>query len=101
MTGNPHLQQAVFRMAEERSCRRRIERLASALEAAFQIPPGTHLIWVLGDGTERNNREALETWAKHEVRRIQSEAVEQCMPQLSARLHRTLTQWENDRGIAP
>lgn len=42
--------------------RRMIRNVASALNAAFQIPEGRGLVLHLGLGGERSNLEALETW---------------------------------------
>lgn len=41
---------------------RMIRNMASALNAAFQIPEGRGLVLHLGLGGERSNQEALETW---------------------------------------
>lgn len=41
---------------------RQIRRLANALGVAAQIPEGDHLVLILGEGSERCNREALITW---------------------------------------
>lgn len=47
--------------------RRIIRNMASALNAAFQIPEGRGLVLHLGLGGESSNLEALETWVCHQM----------------------------------
>lgn len=80
--------------ARERASQQRFWRITSALEAAFQIPTNDHLVLVLGNGTERCNREALFTWVRREVGYLENEFTAQQVPLLAERLHRTLTDVE-------
>lgn len=98
MTCNPNVQSVLFAVASRRRNEQTIGRIANALEATFQIPPGSHLVWVLGDGSERNNREALCTWTRRELRRIDRDVAARRVPELADRLHRQLTTWDLDRG---
>lgn len=58
---------AIQPLKEEREQRRAIARLVDALMHIFRIPEGDALVWWLGNGSERNNREALFHWTKHEL----------------------------------
>lgn len=96
------LQELNNRLAENtraRQSRRTLVRMASALEAAFLIKPGDSLVCVLGDGTERDNHEALISWLQREIERIESEVSVEYLPELAGRLDKKLTQWELDRGL--
>ena len=88
----------VAAMAGERARLQRLRSMTSALEAAFMIPSGDRLVPVLGDGTERCNRDALLTWVSLAVGRLEAEPSEQQVPLLAEWLHRTLTAWDLERG---
>lgn len=95
------LQELNKRLAENarvRQSRRTLSRMASALEAAFLIKPGDGLVCVLGDGTERDNHEALISWLEREIERLETEASVEYLPELAGRLDKTLCKWELDRG---
>jgi hypothetical protein len=77
--------------------RRLLWRMVSALESTFSIPGGDHLVFVLGDGSERDNRHALYTWVIHELQQLEMEATSRTLPQLTDRLQRVLAHWEMDR----
>ena len=96
------LQELNDRLAENtraRQSRRTLARMASALEAAFLIKPGDGLVCVLGDGTERDNHEALISWLQREIERLESDIFVEYLPELAGRLDKKLTQWELDRGL--
>ena len=88
----------VNRTDVERARLQRLQRMTSALEAAFRIGPGDHLVPVLGDGTERCNRDALFSWVSREVGRIETEFTEQQVPLLAEGLHQTLMVWDLKQG---
>jgi len=52
----------VNRMGQERDQSRQVQKIVSCLMAVLNIPEGDHLVMAFGDGHERDNREALETW---------------------------------------
>lgn len=97
MKSNHSPDQTVAAIAADRVRRQLLGRIVSALEVTFQIPPGDHLVCVLGDGTERSNREALFSWTTGEVARLGVEAPERYVPVLAERLHQRLTAWDLDR----
>lgn len=77
--------------------RRLLWRMVSALESTFSIPDGNHLVFVLGDGSERDNRHALYTWVIRELQQLELETTSRTLPELTNRLQRELSQWELDR----
>ena len=87
-------------MGAERLRQQRLRRMVSALEAAFMIPAGDHLVPVLGDGTERCNRDALFTWVSREIERLEIRFSEQQVLLLADALQRTLTCWDPEYGRA-
>jgi hypothetical protein len=80
--------------------RRLLWRMVSALESTFSIPGGDHLVFVLGDGSERDNRHALYSWVIRELQRLELEATNRTLPQLTDRLQRVLSHWDLDRHEA-
>lgn len=56
------LQARISSMAEEKRALREYQNLADALLVRAQIPNGTALIVLLGDGTERDNRDVIVRW---------------------------------------
>jgi len=99
MTRNQELQTMLIHLASQRQVERFQWRLVSALEAAFRIPQGDHLVCVLGEGSERNNREALHTWLQRELQEMEAEMALRLLPQLTDRLERVLTDWETERRL--
>jgi hypothetical protein len=72
-----------------------IQRLAEVLGHAFRIAEGAGLVWVLGTGTEGNNREALAHWVRGQVLELDAEVAGALLPVLLRRLERTLKSWED------
>lgn len=93
------LQQRLERSAKARERRRLLSRMATALEAAFLIQPGTGLVCLLGNGSERDNHEALITWLEQEVEQAEEVLTTSLLPELAGRLDKTLTRWELDREV--
>lgn len=65
-------------------------RLASALAFSMQIPDGTHLVAVLGEGDESSNLAALTHWVENEMWLMDDEALQDPLPQLLNNLERLL-----------
>ena len=55
------------RLYRSRQHDRMVRKLAEALVIALNIQPGSSLVMLLGNGTERNNTEALCTWTNAEL----------------------------------
>lgn len=72
-----------------------IQRLAEVLGHAFRIAEGAGLVWVLGSGAERNNREALAHWVRCQVAEFDAEVAGALLPVLLRRLERRLRDWES------
>jgi hypothetical protein len=85
------------RLTAEEQHRQLRWRMVNALEATFNIPSGAHLVFVLGDGAERSNHAALNTWLGKQLLDMEQEAAEKLMPILCDRLYRLLAHWEQDR----
>lgn len=51
----------------EKEKRQKVSRLASALWTDFRFQEGSQLVYRLGNGSERNNREALQTWVRNNL----------------------------------
>ncbi len=88
---------AYAQAVERKETARTIWRLVSALEATYRIQRNDGLVTVLGDGTERDNREALFTWVRNELETLQAEAAIHHLPKLTDRLGRWLQEWELER----
>lgn len=72
-----------------------IARLAEVLGQAFRIQEGGALVWVLGSGAERDNREALAHWVRAQVEGLDAEVAGALLPVLLKRLERALRAWED------
>ncbi|MAG65297.1 MAG: hypothetical protein CMK74_05415 [Pseudomonadales bacterium] len=68
-------------------------RLASAMQAALQIPEGDALVFLIGRGTESSNLAALETWVSETLPQLEEECGLAALPHLTDRLERTLDHW--------
>ena len=89
------LQESLAEMAAEKQARLLLERVVSALEAAFGIDADDRrLVFVLGGGTERTNHEALFSWVWREVEDLDEVLAAQLLPRLVQRLERRLRRWE-------
>lgn len=69
--------------------RRAIRNTARALCYSLQIPDGDHLVVLLGNGDERSNFDALQTWVRDQL------MMEECAPG-RANLHRLLRMLETE-----
>ena len=67
-----------------------IQRLAKSLAQAFQIQHGDNLVFILGDGTERDNVEALVTWLRANLQDPDFDVARRVLPLLTERLERQL-----------
>lgn len=72
-----------------------LRRLAEVLGHAFRIGEGAGLVWVLGTGAERDNREALVHWVRGQVLELDAEVAGALLPVLLKRLERALKDWED------
>jgi hypothetical protein len=72
-----------------------VRRLAEVLAHAFHLTEGAALVWVLGSGQERDNREALAHWVRGQVSALDAEVAGALLPVLIKRLERTLKDWED------
>jgi len=71
-------------------------RLAGALAFSMQIPDGTHLVAVLGEGDESSNLAALTHWVENEMWLMDDEALQDPLPQLLNNLERLLHSAQED-----
>lgn len=97
MRPNPPHRHRCAHTAQECPSEERIERITAALESAFLIPPGSHLVPVLGNGSEHCNHDALFTWVSRELDRLETRFSEQQVPLLAEALERRLTLWDLER----
>ena len=68
-------------------------RLAQAIQHAMQISDGDALVFLIGNGNERSNLEALETFVKETVLTFEEEWGVIMLPLLIDRLEQTLNHW--------
>jgi len=71
-------------------------RLASALAFSMQIPDGTHLVAVLGEGDESSNLSALTHWVENELWLLDDESLQDPLPALLSSLERRLIAAQED-----
>ena len=71
-----------------------VRRLADALAHAFNITDGSALVWIIGTGAERDNREALTHWVRRQVAELDATLAGVLLPELITRLERQLGRWE-------
>ncbi|MEP1215136.1 MAG: hypothetical protein ABJM11_03865 [Marinobacter sp.] len=65
-------------------------RLANALSVTMQIPAGTELVWILGNGDECSNTSALASWVEKELCEMDFAEQQDPLIYLIARLEREL-----------
>jgi len=82
--------QLVNRMQDERDQARHVRKIVSCLMVILNIPEGNHLVMAFGDGHERDNREALETWVNYMLPELDMDEVEDRLDQLCARLEKRM-----------
>lgn len=68
-------------------------RLAKAMQHAMQIPEGDALVFLIGNGNEHSNLEAIETFVKETVLTLEDECGVIMLPLLIDRLEQTLNHW--------
>ena len=68
-------------------------RLAKAMQHAMQIPEGDALVFLIGNGNEHSNLEAIETFVKETVLTLEDEYGVMMLPLLLDRLEQTLNHW--------
>ena len=68
-------------------------RLAKAMRHAMQIPEGDALVFLIGNGNEHSNLEAIETFVKETVLTLEDEYGVIMLPLLLDRLEQTLNHW--------
>ncbi len=68
-------------------------RLAKAMQHAMQIPEGDALVFLIGNGNEHSNLEAIETFVKETVLTLEDEYGVIMLPLLLDRLEQTLNHW--------
>ena len=68
-------------------------RLAKAMQHAMQIPEGDALVFLIGNGNEHSNLEAIETFVKETVLTLEDEYGVIMLPLLLDRLAQTLNHW--------
>lgn len=68
-------------------------RLAKAMQHAMQIPEGDALVFLIGNGNEHSNLEAIETFVKETVLTLEDDYGVIMLPLLLDRLEQTLNHW--------
>ena len=68
-------------------------RLAKEMQHAMQIPEGDALVFLIGNGNEHSNLEAIETFVKETVLTLEDEYGVIMLPLLLDRLEQTLNHW--------
>lgn len=68
-------------------------RLAKAMQHAMLIPEGDALVFLIGNGNEHSNLEAIETFVKETVLTLEDEYGVIMLPLLLDRLEQTLNHW--------
>ena len=85
---------AVLAEAQRRQHSRTVTRLAEVLRLTLRIPDGVHLVPVLGDGSESDNRAALRTWVTRALLELDDHTAVVVLPPLLHQLAATLRRWE-------
>ena len=62
------LERVVEREEVNRFIRRKVRNLAEALACISEIPEGRQIVSIVGNGDERSNVEALQTWVAFELK---------------------------------
>jgi len=89
------LEKMLAEIEQQAKYRRFAEMVADALIFRLSIPAGKQLAMVLGDGTARDNREAVRQWVEAEMPRIEEVEVTRVQAELALRLHSCLNQAQN------
>jgi|GEM_PF-2465747 len=69
-------------------------RLASALAVTMQIPQGTALVYILGNGDESSNTAALASWVETKLSQLDFEDQQDPLTYLIAQLERELLSFQ-------
>ena len=73
-----------------------VHHLAQTLGYAFRIADGGGLVFVLGNGEQHDNHQALAHWVKQQVTTLDRELAGALLPILIGRLEKTLRAYEVD-----
>ena len=76
---------------------RKIRHLAESLCLIFKINYGTEFILLLGDGSEVNNRQALETWVNRNLDDHYEQSTAKILEYLVEFLGQELENWDSNR----
>jgi len=73
---------------------RMIQRLASALCCAYNIPQGEQFILLIGNGDESDNQHAVETWVETTLTALDESTAKAILPHLVEKFGVQLQRWE-------
>jgi len=76
-----------------------VQHLAQTLGYAFRIAEGGGLVFVLGNGKQHDNHEALAHWVREQVTTLDPELAGALLPILIGRLEKTLRAYEVDGNL--
>lgn len=79
--------------------RRTAVMLTDVLMLGLRIPVGSQLVLVLGDGSARDNRDAVYCWVRDELSDLGSLSPLQLKAELAGRLYRRLIDAQNEMLI--
>lgn len=85
------LEKMLAEIEQQAKYRRFVEMVADALIFRLSIPAGKELAMVLGDGTARDNREAVRQWVESEMPRIEEVEATRLQAELALRLYSYLS----------
>jgi hypothetical protein len=79
--------------------RRTVTMLTDVLMLGLRIPVGSQLVLVLGDGSARDNRDAVYSWVMGQLDELTSLTPLQLKAELLGRLHRQLVNAQQEMLI--
>lgn len=71
--------------------RKQIRKMASVLRCALGIQEGIELVYMIGEGIEINNSQAIESWIYKQLTLLSQTESESLFDRLKMRLSQTLT----------
>ncbi len=89
-----HLAQMLRTEMQERERVRIVLRLAEAIRVGMQIQDGVHLVAIIGNGDERDNREALRTWVAQVLYENEESTARRLLPLMMGRLEKELSEYQ-------
>lgn len=92
------LEEHLTELERKDKLRRFAGRVADALVFRLSIPAGRQLVMILGDGTARDNRDAVRQWVEAELPKLEGMDVMQQQAELAMRLYTKLQ--DSGRGGA-